>query len=137
MKINLAKKKISNLSTLKAEINNEWNQLPSSLAVKLAASAVKVRSHVQRTSYKVSEKFTIIQEAKWISVLAASRRFGIDQSMVLRWKNNEKKFNNVVSDGTEDNLLYNSDQENSKIDDNEDLFKVVEEDSLSAEELED
>ncbi|CAG8816370.1 510_t:CDS:1, partial [Cetraspora pellucida] len=40
-------------------------------------------------------------------------------------------------DGTEDDLLYNSDQENSEINNNEDLFEVVEEDSLSAEELED
>ncbi|CAG8592038.1 8167_t:CDS:2, partial [Scutellospora calospora] len=40
-------------------------------------------------------------------------------------------------DRIEDDLLYNSDQENSEIDDNEDLFEVVEEDSLSAEELED
>ncbi|CAG8800806.1 303_t:CDS:1, partial [Cetraspora pellucida] len=45
----------------------------------------------------VSEKLTVIQEAKRIGVLAASCHFGIDQSMVSRWKNNEKKINNVVS----------------------------------------
>ncbi|CAG8832609.1 21946_t:CDS:1, partial [Cetraspora pellucida] len=42
-------------------------------------------------------KTYLIQEAKQIGVLAASCHFGIDQSMVSRWKNNEKKFNNVVS----------------------------------------
>ncbi|CAG8801066.1 22678_t:CDS:2, partial [Cetraspora pellucida] len=36
--------------------------------------AVKVRSRVQRT-YKISEKLTVIQEAKWIGVLATSRCF--------------------------------------------------------------
>ncbi|CAG8569906.1 21354_t:CDS:2 [Gigaspora margarita] len=39
-------------------------------------------------------------------------------------------------DGTEDNLLYDSDKENSEIDNNKDLTKIVEEDSLSANELE-
>ncbi|CAG8820736.1 3137_t:CDS:1, partial [Gigaspora rosea] len=58
---------------------------------------VKVRKRVQRTSYKASEKLTVIQEAKRIGVLAASRHFGIDQSMVSRWKNSEEKFNNVIS----------------------------------------
>ncbi|KAF0438326.1 zinc finger mym-type protein 4-like isoform x1 [Gigaspora margarita] len=58
---------------------------------------VKVRRRVQRTSYKASEKLTVIQEAKRIGVLAASRYFGIDQSIVSRWKNSEEKFNNVVS----------------------------------------
>ncbi|CAG8769388.1 15918_t:CDS:1, partial [Dentiscutata erythropus] len=58
---------------------------------------VKVRRRVQRTSYKVSEKLTVIQEAKQIGVLAASRYFGIDQSIVSQWKNSEEKFNNVIS----------------------------------------
>ncbi|KAF0441397.1 zinc finger mym-type protein 4-like isoform x1 [Gigaspora margarita] len=60
---------------------------------------VKVRSHVQRTSYKASEKLAIIQEAKKIGILAASRRFNINQSMISRWKNNEKnilKLNQVT-----------------------------------------
>ncbi|CAG8540054.1 5297_t:CDS:2 [Cetraspora pellucida] len=139
MKINLAKKKISNLSTLKAEINNEWNQLPSSLAVKLAASTVKVRSHVQRTSYKNNEK-------KFNNVVSGNRHVGARRTLfypaaeeeLIKWINELRQIGiAVTSDGTEDDLLYNSDQENSKIDDNEDLFEVVEEDSLSAEELED
>ncbi|CAG8828602.1 16650_t:CDS:1, partial [Gigaspora margarita] len=51
---------------------------------------VKVRSHVQRTLYKVSEKLAVIQEAKKIGVLAASCHFNINQSIISRWKNNEK-----------------------------------------------
>ena len=39
-------------------------------------------------------------------------------------------------DGTEDDLLYDSDKENGEIDNNKDLTKIVEEDSLSANELE-
>ncbi|CAG8830640.1 31410_t:CDS:1, partial [Gigaspora margarita] len=39
-------------------------------------------------------------------------------------------------DGTEDKLLYDSDKENSKIDNNEDLTEIVEEVSLTANELE-
>ncbi|KAF0484466.1 zinc finger mym-type protein 4-like isoform x1 [Gigaspora margarita] len=120
--------------------------------------AVKVRSCVQRTSYKASEKLAVIQEAKKIGVLAASRRFNINQSMISRWKNNEKNTlilnqvtdtlvleefrftqlpkKSLLDDGTEDDLLYSSDKENSEIDNNEDLLKIVEKDSLSANELE-
>ncbi|CAG8749224.1 23546_t:CDS:2 [Dentiscutata erythropus] len=39
-------------------------------------------------------------------------------------------------DETEDDLLYDSDKENSEIDNNEDLTEIVEEDSLFANELE-
>ncbi|KAF0441396.1 hypothetical protein F8M41_003830 [Gigaspora margarita] len=39
-------------------------------------------------------------------------------------------------DGTENDLLYSSDKENSKVDNNEDLLEIVKEDSLSANELE-
>ncbi|CAG8613166.1 20864_t:CDS:2, partial [Cetraspora pellucida] len=231
--------------TLKAEINNEWNQLPSSLAVKLAASIkkriealIESNENFAITSYKVSEKLTVIQEAKQIGVLAALHRFGIDQSMLNKlrqmeiaitsgiripsnlpcgivvymhesawmdenlmsewidqvWNKrpetsivnkplsllvmdlferhltdivkNKCAVNNIHKaiilgeawddisaemiiksfkkygisnelDETEDDLLYNSDQENSEINNNEDLFEVVEEDSLSAKELED
>ncbi|CAG8853828.1 14361_t:CDS:2, partial [Gigaspora margarita] len=58
--------------------------------------AVKVRNHVQRTSYKASEKLAVIQEAKKIGVLAASRRFDINQRVsfypaakeeLVRWLN--------------------------------------------------
>ncbi|CAG8730989.1 19037_t:CDS:2 [Cetraspora pellucida] len=126
----------------------ENNQLPSSLAVKLAASvkkriealiesnedftiyynnkAVKVRSRVQRTSYKVLEKLTVIQEAKRIGVLAASCHFAAKEELI-KWLNELRQMGIAVT----------SDQENSEIDDNKDLFEVVKEDSLSAEELED
>ncbi|CAG8820559.1 22619_t:CDS:2, partial [Gigaspora rosea] len=39
-------------------------------------------------------------------------------------------------DGTKNNLLYDSDKENSEVDSNEDLTEIVEEDSLSANKLE-
>ncbi|CAG8785265.1 877_t:CDS:1, partial [Gigaspora rosea] len=51
---------------------------------------VKVRKRVQRKTYRYSRS-----KAYWY--LAASRHFGIDQSMVSRWKNSKEKFNNVIS----------------------------------------
>ncbi|CAG8603980.1 16056_t:CDS:1, partial [Racocetra fulgida] len=39
-------------------------------------------------------------------------------------------------DATEKDLLYNLDNKNSDLDSNEDLLEIVDEDSLSAEELE-
>ncbi|CAG8711098.1 6674_t:CDS:2, partial [Cetraspora pellucida] len=167
--------------------------------------AVKVRSHVQRTSYKVSEKLIIIQEAKQIGVLAASYHFGIDQSMLNELRqmgiavtsgsikmqmytilsttcankypgasqqfHASKSCQKLPKDLTEKIIEFHkfviqaqlkcaktvqirttgnkknqftcvlaittNDQENSEINDNKNLFEVVEEDSLSAEELED
>ncbi|CAG8842448.1 27515_t:CDS:2, partial [Gigaspora margarita] len=204
--------------------------------------AVKVRSRVQRTSYKASEKLAVIQEAKKIGVLAASRRFDINHNRrvgagrvsfypaaeeeLVRWLNELRQMGIAVTagsikmqmitilsttcadkypgasqqfhasrlkekwrlwmsngefqltkqgnlkrpsyglicqwileawddisaemiiksfkkcgisnelDGTENDLLYSSDKENSEIDNNEDLLEIVEEDSLSANELE-
>ncbi|CAG8805568.1 16424_t:CDS:2, partial [Cetraspora pellucida] len=143
--------------------------------------AVKVRSHVQRTSYKISEKLTVIQEAKQIGVLAASCRFGrtsfypTAEKELIKWLNELRQIGIAVTSGVripsnlpcgivvcmhesawmDENLMSEwIDQVwnkrpgasivnkplsllNSEIDDNEDLFEVVEEDSLSAEELED
>ncbi|CAG8841736.1 45406_t:CDS:2, partial [Gigaspora margarita] len=45
--------------------------------------AVKVRSRVQRTSYKASEKFAVIQEAKKIGILATSHRFDINYNQCV------------------------------------------------------
>ncbi|CAG8515297.1 5549_t:CDS:2 [Racocetra fulgida] len=39
-------------------------------------------------------------------------------------------------DGTKDDLLYDSDTDHNEVNDNDDLIEIVEEDSLSAEELE-
>ncbi|CAG8540360.1 23356_t:CDS:2, partial [Gigaspora margarita] len=99
---------------------------------------VKVRKYVQRTSYKVLEKLQVIQEAKQISVLAALRYFEVwnDISAEIIIKLFKKCGISNKLDGTEDDLLYDSDKENSEINNNEDLTEIVEEDSLSANELE-
>ncbi|CAG8482288.1 9440_t:CDS:2, partial [Racocetra fulgida] len=142
--------------------------------------AVKVRNRVQRTSYKASEKLTVIQEAEKIGVLAAARHFGIDQSMISQWICNKEKYINTSASNRRIgarrvsfypaaekelvkwlndlhqtgiavtaaaikmqmvNILSTTcankypDAAKQFLNDNDDLIEIVEEDSLSAEEL--
>ena len=57
----------------------------------------KFKGHVQRTSYKASEKLVVINKAKKFGILATVRQLDIDQSIVSWWVRDKKKFSDVIS----------------------------------------